>query len=100
MKIEQPGFYDRSDLRFENRELAFKMIFRELRSIGLKQVDSILDRWKVQEEEIGSRLSVATSFPVGVVRNQWFYDEQGNPYSLKHDGRDEQVKKKPKKVKR
>lgn len=93
--LEQIGFYGKEDFRSENRELALKMVFREIRNLDIKSVDAILDNWKVREEEIGTRLSVAISFPAGVVRNQWFYNEQGNPYSKKHDGKDDTVKKKP-----
>ncbi len=93
--MEQPGFYDKGDLRSQNRELALKMVFRELSGLSLSAVHSILDKWKVREEEIGSTLSLSISFPAGVVRNQWFYDEQGRPFSKKHDGKD--LKKKGKK---
>ncbi len=96
MKIEQPGFFDKGDLRSENRELAFKMVFRELRALRTKAVDDVLNKYKVSEEEIGTRLSVAISFPVGVVRNQWFYDDKGQPYSLKHDGKESKKKAKKK----
>lgn len=106
MSLEQPGFYSKEDLRSENRELALKMVFREIREAILwertprscsysqpfsKTVQDILDKWKVREEEIGTRLSVAISFPDGVVRNQWFYDANGSPYSKKHDGKPEKV---------
>ncbi len=92
MELKQPGFYDKSDLRSENRELALKMVFRELRALAIKQVNFVLDKYKVREEEIGTRLSVAISFPEGVVRNQWFYDDKGNPYHKKHDGKESKKK--------
>lgn len=97
MKYEQTGFYDKSDMRAENRELALKLVFRELRALRAKPVDNILDKWKVREEEIGTRLSVAISFPAGLVRNQWFYDEKGRPYPKKHDGVERPAKKNLKK---
>lgn len=119
MGLEQPGFYSKDDLRSENRELALKMFFRELKTISfpvrglsgcmgyLKPIDEqlreLISRWKITEEEIGSRLSLAISFPEGVVRNQWFYNENGTPFSLKHDGtppKNPVVKKKSKKAKK
>jgi len=100
---EQSGFYDKGDLRSENRELAFKLFFRELNSLtetlsehSACAVLDLLNRWKVREEEIGTRLSIAISFPAGLVRNQWFYDDQGNSYAKKHDGLPEKVKAKKK----
>lgn len=97
----QPGFYEKTDLRSENRELAFKLFFRELQEIAQEPypcsssftpktprelLRDLIKRWGMREEEIGTRLSLAITFPDGLMRNQWFYDEKGNPYSLKHDG--------------
>lgn len=93
MKYEQPGFYSKEDLRSENRELALKMFFRELVILNDEKVNDLINKWKMQIEEIGTRSSVAIFFPDGVIRNQWFYDEKGNPYSKKHDGLPEVVKK-------
>jgi hypothetical protein len=44
------------------------------------QIRNLIKRWGIGEEEIGTRLSLAITFPTDVVRHQWFYDEKGNPY--------------------
>jgi hypothetical protein len=103
MGLEQPGFYSKEDLRSENRELALKLFFRELKALTIpirgmsgcmvmirtpeERLNDLLVRWGVREEEIGTRLSLAISFPEGVVRNQWFYGPDGKAFSLKHDGK-------------
>lgn len=77
-KGEVVGVFGREDKRSENRELAFKIIFRELRALKNPKVDALLKRWDVQEVEIGTSLSVGINFPKGLKRNQWFY-ENGVP---------------------
>ena len=113
--INQTLFLDKKDLRSENRELAFKIFFRELREMikykfhGMscnfvekplnERIDDLLKRWGIAEEEIGTSLSLVITFPAGVVRNQWFYGQNGAPYALKHDGKPVVAKKTIKKVK-
>lgn len=99
--MEQVGFYDKKDLRSENRELALKMFFRELKELARpkypmsgvgptkalwEELRDLIIKWKVSEEEVGTSLSLAISFPDGVTRNQYFYREDGTPYVLKHNG--------------
>ena len=69
------GVFGPNDKRSENRELAFKMVFRELVSLDDKRVNAILKRWNVREVEIGTSLSIGIKFPKGLKRNQWFYED-------------------------
>jgi len=101
-EIKQTGFYSKDDLRSENRELALKMFFRELKALSFpshgmsgcaveyktldERLRDLISRWGLAEEEIGTRVSLAIEFPPGVVRNQWFYGLDGRPYSMKHNG--------------
>ena len=76
------GVYEKGDLRSENRELAFKLFFRELHVLALDEqsvpndkIQRLLDRWNIKETELGTRSSINIDFPKGLKRNQWFYED-------------------------
>ena len=70
------------DIRERNRQLAIKMLVRELKKLDNEEVNGILKRWKVQEVEQGNNLSLGIDFPDDVERHQWFY--AGEQPVLKH----------------
>lgn len=99
-KTPEPLFLGKNDIRKENRELAFKMVFREIKNECLSEkmrfgqscsmyattplsdrILGILKRWNVAEQEIGGTLSLAITFPDDVARNQYFLDKDGKVFT-------------------
>ena len=62
------------DVREENRQLAIKMLMRELRNLKNDEVDKIMKRWDLREIEQGNTLSLGIDFPSDVERYQWIYE--------------------------